>query len=188
MAAARASGVRRIPLAGRRHRRRSGITAQPGSAPVVPRPAVAAAPPWAFALPSDDGHLDNGLRVAAYDVPGQYVISVSVVVPMVLSDEPRDVEGVASLMSQLLDEGTQRHDSEEFAALLERHGIALYAGVNDGALMVDVDVPVRHLETALTLLADALSIPAFPEDEVRRLRSARLAGPVWPLPMAAHQL
>ncbi|MGA8046356.1 MAG: pitrilysin family protein [Dermatophilaceae bacterium] len=141
----------------------------------VPRPAVAAAPPWAFPLPTNDRHLDNGLRVAAYDVPGQYVISVSLVVPLLLSDEPRDIEGVASLMSHLLDEGTERHDSESFAALLERHGIALSAGVNDGALMVDVDVPVRHLETALELLADALAIPAFPEDEVRRLRSSRLA-------------
>ena len=96
------------------------MTRRPGAAPVTPRPDVAAAPPWAFPLPSDDGHLDNGLRVTAYDVPGQYVISVSVVVPMLLGDEPRDVEGVASLMSQLLDEGTERHDSEEFAALLKR--------------------------------------------------------------------
>lgn len=151
------------------------MTAQPGAAPVTPRPTVTSAPPWAFPLPADDGYLDNGLRVVAYDVPGQYVISVSVVVPMLLSDEPRDVEGVASLMSQLLDEGTERHDSEEFAALLERHGIALSAGVNDGALMVDVDVPVRHLETALVLLTEALATPAFPDDEVRRLRSARLA-------------
>lgn len=147
----------------------------PGTTATVPRPTVAAAPPWAFPLPTNDEHLDNGLRVAAYDVPGQYVISASLVVPLLLSDEPRDIEGVASLMSHLLDEGTERHDSEQFAALLERHGIALSAGVNDGALMVDVDVPVRHLETALELLAEALTSPAFPEDEVRRLRSSRLA-------------
>jgi zinc protease len=141
----------------------------------VPRPRVAPPPPWSFPLPTEDRRLDNGLRMVTYDVPGQYVISVSVVVPLLLRDEPRDVEGVASLMSQLLDEGTERHGSEQFAALLERHGIAFTAGVNDGALMVDLDVPVRHLETALELLADALAIPTFPEDEVRRLRSARLA-------------
>lgn len=157
------------------------------AAPALPRPEVTPASAWSFPLPTEDRHLDNGLRLTAYDVPGQYVISVSVVVPLLLSDEPSDVEGVASLMSHLLDEGTERHDSEQFAALLERHGIAFSAGVNDGALMVDVDVPVRHLETALELLADALSIPTFPEDEVRRLRSARLAEIEQERASAAHR-
>ena len=141
----------------------------------VPRPSVRPPGPWAFPHPSSDWTLDNGLRVLVYDVPGQYVISASLVVPLPLSAEPREVEGVASLMSQLLDEGTARHDSEEFAALLERHGMALSAAVNDGALMVDLDVPVRHLTTALALVTEALAEPAFPEDEVRRLRTARLA-------------
>lgn len=148
-----------------------------GAGPVadIPRPSVSPPGPWAFPHPTSDWTLDNGLRVLAYDVPGQYVVSASLVVPLPLSAEPREVEGVASLMSQLLDEGTSRHDSEEFAALLERHGMAFSAAVNDGALMVDVDVPVRRLTTALGLVTEALAEPAFPEDEVRRLRTARLA-------------
>lgn len=139
------------------------------------RPAVPPPGPWAFPRPSEDVVLDNGLRVIAYDVPGQYVVTATVLIPMALSDEPREVEGVASLMASLLDEGTGQHSSEEFAGLLERHGIAFSSGINDGALMVDVDVPVRNLPVALELLVEALTIPAFPEDEVRRLRAARLA-------------
>lgn len=139
------------------------------------RPSVQPPTPWAFPAPSSDSLLDNGLRVLTYDVPGQYVISASLTVPLPLSTEPRAVEGIASLMASLLDEGTTSHTSEEFAALLERHGIAFSAGVNDGALMVDVDVPLRHLESALTLMAEALASPVFPVDEVRRLRMARLA-------------
>ncbi|MCA1782379.1 MAG: M16 family metallopeptidase [Dermatophilaceae bacterium] len=141
----------------------------------IPRPSVTPPAPWAFPHPTSDWTLDNGLRVLAYDVPGQYVISASLVVPLPLSTEPREVEGVASLMSQLLDEGTAQHSSEEFAGLLERHGIALSATVNDGALLVDLDVPVRHLTMAFRLMTEALAEPAFPEDEVRRLRTARLA-------------
>lgn len=144
--------------------------------PNVPaRPEVRPPGPWAFPGPSTDSLLDNGLRLLTYDVPGQYVVSASLTVPLPLSSEPRAVEGVASLMSSLLDEGTLAHTSEEFAALLERHGVAFSAGVNDGALMVDVDVPVRHLPSALGLMAEALSSPVFPTDEVRRLRTARLA-------------
>ena len=141
----------------------------------VDRPTVAPPAEWSFPLPLSDTMLDTGLRVVSYDVPGQYVISVSLIVPLSLSSEPPAMEGIASLMSSLLDEGTAKHSSEEFAALLERHGIAFSAGVNDGALLVDIDVPVRHLGVALELLAEALREPDFPEDEVRRLRSARLA-------------
>lgn len=139
------------------------------------RPEVAEAGPWSFPTPTSERVLDNGLRVVTYDVPGQYVVTASLVVPLPLRSEPRAIEGVASLMASLLDEGTRRHTSEEFAALLERHGIAFSAGVNDGALLVDVDVPARGLATALELMTEALSDPVFPEDEVRRLRTARLA-------------
>lgn len=145
------------------------------SGPGPARPPVAPPGPWSFPDPDADWTLANGMRVLVYDVPGQHVISASLVVPLPLALEPREVEGVASLMSQLLDEGTAVHSGEEFAGLLERHGIALSAAVNDGALMVDLDVPLRHLATALRLLTEALAEPAFPEDEVRRLRSARLA-------------
>lgn len=146
-----------------------------GPPTVIPRPDVRPPGHWSFPRPTGDLLLDNGLRVLVYDVPGQYVISASIVVPLSLGAEPPQIEGVASLMSHLLDEGTSRHDSEEFAALLERHGMAFSAGVNDGALMVDVDVPVRHLTTALELVTEALAEPAFPDDEVRRMRTARLA-------------
>lgn len=148
---------------------------KPTTAAAPPRPGVAPPGPWAFPGPDSDVVLDNGLRVTTYDVPGQYVITATVLIPMALSDEPREFEGVASLMASLLDEGTAQHTSEEFAALLERHGIAFSAGVNDGALLVDIDVPLRNLSVALELLAEALAAPDFPEDEVRRLRAARLA-------------
>lgn len=145
------------------------------SSPAPARPDVLPPGRWAFPEPSSDSSLDNGLRFLTYDVPGQYVISASLTVPLPLSAEPRAVEGVASLMSSLLDEGTLTHSSEQFAGLLERHGIAFSAGVNDGALLVDVDVPVRQLSTALALMAEAVSSPVFPVEEVRRLRTARLA-------------
>ncbi|MDO5501589.1 MAG: pitrilysin family protein [Actinomycetia bacterium] len=140
-----------------------------------PRPEVSPPGPWEFPSPTSEHRLDNGLRLVTYDVPGQYVITATLVVPLPLSSEPTALEGVAALMSSLLDEGTMRHSSEEFATLLERHGVALSAGVNDGGLMVDVDVPLRHLSAALDLMTQAVAEPAFPAAEVGRLRNARLA-------------
>jgi predicted Zn-dependent peptidase len=139
-----------------------------------PEPPVQ--PPAAWRFPTPARHLlSNGIELVAYDIPGQYVISVRTVLPFPLSVEPREVEGVATIMARLLDEGTAEHSPEEFAELLERKGIALGASVTDGGLGVDLDVPKRRLAEALDLLRQALAEPVFPEPEVERHRKTRLA-------------
>ena len=142
--------------------------------PEVPRPRVAAPERWAFPIPSEH-RTDNGLRLLVYDIPGQYVISVRVLIPINLAEEPRRLEGVTAMVGRLLDEGTSRHTPEEFAELLEQGGIALGAGVSEGGLSVDVEVPRRFLATALDLQHQALADPVFPEAEVRRILRSRLA-------------
>ncbi len=138
------------------------------------RPAVGPPRPWTFPPPTEDV-LGNGVRVLLHDVPGQYVLSLRVVVPLALAVEPAGREGVAAMTARLLDEGTAQHGPDEFAELMERHGMALGAGVSDGGLLVDVDVPQSHLATASALVAQALAEPVFPEEEVRRILRNRLA-------------
>ncbi len=140
----------------------------------APRPEVTPPGPWSFPVPSR-GTLPNGIEVVTYDIPGQYVVSVRTALPLPLSAEPREVEGVATVMARLLDEGTADHTAEEFAELLERKGIALGATVNEAGLGVDLDVPKRRLEEALDLLRLALAEPVFPQAEVDRIRRTRLA-------------
>jgi zinc protease len=141
---------------------------------VLERPEVSPPEPWSFPE-AQRTELANGLRVVSYDVPGQYVISVCLAVPMPLDREPRDREGIATIMARTLDEGTARHSAEEFAELLERKGIALGAGVSDGGLVVNLDVSKRHLSEALDLLSQAVREPAFPANEVSRHVKSRLA-------------
>ena len=54
----------------------------------TPRPDVAPPRPWSFPVP-DEHLLGNGVRVLVHDLPGQYVLSLRVVVPTALSAEPR---------------------------------------------------------------------------------------------------
>ena len=138
------------------------------------RPVVG--PPVAWAFPTAEEHLlPNGARLLLHDLPGQYVLSLRVVVPAPLAGEPSGREGVSAMTARLLDEGTSAHGPEEFAELMERHGMALGAGVSDGGLLVDVDVPQRHLATAADLVREALADAVFPEGEVRRVLRTRLA-------------
>ncbi|WP_230208849.1 pitrilysin family protein [Nostocoides sp. HKS02] len=142
--------------------------------PTDGRPEVLPPEPWAFPEPSRRT-LANGLGLVSYDVPGQYVISVRVVVPFPLFVEPRPVEGVATMMARLLDEGTAEHTPEEFAELLERKGIAFGASVSDTGLGVAVDVPKARLGEALDLVRQTLADPVFPQSEVDRHLKTRLA-------------
>jgi len=141
---------------------------------LLERPEVTAPEPWVFPA-AQRSQLGNGLSVVSYDIPGQYVISVCLGVPMPLEVEPGEREGVATIMARTLDEGTARHSAEEFAELLERKGIALGAGVSDAGLMVNLDVSKRHLSEALDLLSQAVREPAFPDAEVSRHVKSRLA-------------
>lgn len=140
----------------------------------IQRPEVSAPEPWSFPEAQRSG-LANGLGVISYDIPGQYVISVRLAVPMPLDLEPRDREGIATIMARTLDEGTARHTAEEFAELLERKGIALGAGVSESGLVVELDVSKRYLSEALDLLSQAVREPAFPANEVSRHVKTRLA-------------
>jgi predicted Zn-dependent peptidase len=153
-----------------------GVTADDAarSGSVLERPEVSAPEPWSFP-DAQRSRLANGLGVVSYDIPGQYVISVCLAVPMPLDREPRDREGLATIMARTLDEGTARHTAEEFAELLERKGIALGAGASEGGLVVDLDVSKRHLSEALDLLSQAVREPAFPANEVSRHVKTRLA-------------
>ena len=138
------------------------------------RPTVTPPRPWAFPQPQEH-LLPNGVRLLLHDLPGQYVLSLRVVVPAPLAAEPAGQEGVSAITARLLDEGTARYEPEELAELMERHGMVLGAGVSDGGLLVDVDVPQAHLATASGLVLSALAEPVFPEAEVARILRSRLA-------------
>ncbi|MDO5710551.1 MAG: pitrilysin family protein [Micrococcales bacterium] len=138
------------------------------------RPSVRPPRSWSFPTPRV-GSLDNGLRTLAYDLPGQHVVSVRLAVPLPLSCEPRELEGIGTIMARTLDEGTSSLSAQEMAELLERRGVALGAGVGERGLVVELDVPRRRFGDALELLRLALAEPAFGEAEVRRHVRARLA-------------
>jgi predicted Zn-dependent peptidase len=150
------------------------VTTAPAEQVLPERPTVPPAEPWTFPEPTRH-RLDNGAEVVAYDIPGQYVVSVRVAIDAPLHTEPRDREGVGTVAARTMDEGTRSHSTDEMAEELERAGIAIGAGMAESGLVVDVDVAPRHLGRALELLTEFLSEPTFPEAEVARHVRARLA-------------
>ncbi|GAA1152739.1 M16 family metallopeptidase [Ornithinicoccus hortensis] len=142
--------------------------------PLPARPGVRPPAAWSFPVP-EVFTLDNGLSVQTFHLPGQHVVSVRLGIPAPLAAEPVDVEGVATILSRTLDEGTEAHDAEEMAGLLERKGVFLGAGVGERGILVDLDVAVRNLGAGLELLTECLTTPTFPEEEVARHVRNRIA-------------
>ncbi|MET9918829.1 pitrilysin family protein [Streptomyces sp. NPDC006435] len=138
-----------------------------------PQPAPGAARPWAFPAP-ERGSLPNGLTVLRCHRPGQQVVAVEVFIDAPLDAEPEGFDGVATIMSRALSEGTDKHTAEEFAAELERCGATLDTHADHPGVRVSLEVPASRLAKALSLVAEALRAPAFPDGEIERLVRNRL--------------
>lgn len=136
-------------------------------------PPVAPPRSWSFPVATTTA-TRSGTPVHVFNQPGQYVATVRVTVAMPLAVEPRELEGVATIMSRTLDEGTELKSANEFAAALERHGAAYGVDVSSDALHVEISVPTSQLAPAVKLLAEAITRPAFNQADVGRHVTIRL--------------
>lgn len=138
------------------------------------RPQVRPPAPWAFPSPAEST-LANGVPLSIFHRPGQHVASVRVVLPVSVTREPVALEGLATIVSRTMDEGTRSHSGDEFAALLERNGVALGASQGLRGMTLTLEVPTAALRPALDLAAECLTEPSFPQEEVGRHVAQRLS-------------
>ncbi|HEY5786680.1 MAG TPA: pitrilysin family protein [Microlunatus sp.] len=141
---------------------------------VSTRPEIAPPGPWSFPT-VERSRLSNGIELHGYHRPGQQIVAAHLVLEVPLSAEPRDREGVATITTRCLDEGTRSHAGEEFAELLETEGAGFGVDIGLSGLQAVLDVPVRRLDRAFELFAEAVIEPALAADDVTRHVQLRLA-------------
>ena len=78
------------------------------------RPALTPTPRWEFPA-ADRFTLPHGLQVALFHLPGQYVASVGLLLDASLSQEPAGLDGVATVVSGTLIEGSTTLPGAAFA-------------------------------------------------------------------------
>ncbi|HET7607747.1 MAG TPA: pitrilysin family protein [Gammaproteobacteria bacterium] len=148
------------------------LAAQQG--PDRSRPPGLGAPPRLM-LPAIEKHeLKNGLDVwlvEAHEVP---LVQVNLVVHAGSGDDPPSQYGLASLTAAMLDEGAGARSALEIADEIEFLGAELGATSSFDASAVRLNVPVRTMTSALSIMADVALRPTFPPDELERLREERL--------------
>ncbi len=124
--------------------------------------------PQAFTLP-------NGLTVIQLVRTGLPVESVQLVFKTGSDMNPPDRPGLAGFTAALLDQGTSTRDAPKIADDAAQIGVSLDATSTKDAMMVSTGALTRNFGPALDLLADISLHPTFPEAEVERQRTSRLA-------------
>jgi zinc protease len=122
-----------------------------------------------------DERLSSGIRLITAPVSKLPVVTVLVVVDAGAAADPVGKEGTAALVAASLVEGTQRANGAELSERFEQLGTSLESAADWDSAFVKITVLADKLDEATRLLGEVLSIPAFPEREVERLKSERLA-------------
>ena len=119
--------------------------------------------------------LDNGLGVIVAPVHKLPIVSAAIVVDAGAAAESFGAEGVAQLTARMLLEGTRKRSGDIVGEQFERWGAAVGATADWDAAMLSMTVLAPNLEDAMALFAEVLLEPAFPDRELSRIKSERLA-------------
>ena len=130
-----------------------------------------------LAFPDLQRHtLRNGLPVVIATRPGVPVARVSALFDAGYAADQGRKAGTASFTMSLLDEGTQKLGALAIAARAEALGADLAAGSSLDTSFGAVSALKERLDESIGLLADVLRNPAFPPDQIERVRKEWIAG------------
>ena len=119
--------------------------------------------------------LPNGMQLVVAPARKLPLATALLIFDAGASADPGGKEGLAVLTARALMEGTATMDGAELTERAERLGASLDASAGWDSAIVRLTAMSSRLPTALGLVGEILRAPAFPEREVERLKSERLA-------------
>ncbi|MCC6245287.1 MAG: insulinase family protein [Gemmatimonadaceae bacterium] len=144
-------------------------------------PAVSPAPSTSTVRPYRDEAgvvvytLASGITVLVLPRPGAPLASVGVFQRGGSACEPAGLEGLARLTAHAMLKGTTTRTGASIAEATEELGGSISVGPGLEGLSWSLSVPTPHLDTAITLLADVVQDPVFPDEGVESERAVALA-------------
>jgi zinc protease len=173
------------------------VPGAPQAAPVVPPQAPSAAAlqggeavnadePWRNQVPMagvarplqlpalESVQLDNGLTLMLNERKGLPIVSANLVFKTGGDANPLDRPGLASFTAAMVDEGTTTRGALQIADEIAQLGATLATSSTMDSSTVSTRALTSNFDAALTLVADVVLRPVFPEAEVVRQRQTRL--------------
>jgi predicted Zn-dependent peptidase len=136
-------------------------------------PAVGALPPLRPPVP-EQLTLSNGLEVVTIHRNVAPIVSMSLMVRAGGDRDPAGRAGLASLTSEMLDEGAGQRSAIEIAQVLEQLGADLYVGSGRDGSQLTLQVPSKTLDPALAIAADVVIRPRLTAEDWSRVQHDRL--------------
>jgi len=118
--------------------------------------------------------LSNGLSVYLIEQHSLPIASANVIILSGSERNPADRPGLASFAAEMLDEGTQKRSALQIAIDADQLGASLYTGSSMDLSYVTLRSLRKNVDGAFELMSDVLLNPAFPEEEIERIRHDRL--------------
>jgi len=137
-------------------------------------PAPGPQPPLHLPVP-EQFTLSNGFTILYNERPGLPLVAASLVFRAGSGANPLDHPGLASFTSRMLQQGTESRSALQIADRAADLGISLASRASTDASSVSFQSLTRSFPDALELLADVALHPGFPQQEIDRVRSERLA-------------
>ncbi|MDR1656458.1 MAG: insulinase family protein [Deltaproteobacteria bacterium] len=110
--------------------------------------------------------LPNGLKAVFFPLPGNPVVSVSIMVKVGSSSEDGTSEyGLAHLMEHMAFKGTKKRGLGEVSGLVENNGGSINAYTSVDSTVYYLSLPAERLELALDVLSDITFNPIYDPEE-----------------------
>jgi zinc protease len=134
-----------------------------------------AAPSQAAIVPKR-AELDNGMVLLTSEQRALPMVSIELLIDAGSRYDAPQQEGVANLTARLLTYGTSRRTAVQISDALDFIGASLSARAGADLASVSLTVLKKDLATGLDLLAEVLTAPTFPQEEIDRQKQSILAG------------
>ena len=121
-----------------------------------------------------EGRLNNGLEVLVVEHHDLPKVAVSLNVKTGSVHDPPNRSGASQLMLQTMDKGTRSHGALAIDESLSRLGTVIRKSMHLESARLGLDVLTDNLTPAMSLFADVVRNPLFPEEELERERHRQL--------------
>ena len=134
-----------------------------------------ASPPRSFSPPVPKRvQLSNGISILFVEKPGIPKVAFGVLVGAGAVTDPPERPGLAHMTASMLPEGTSTRSSQQIAEEMEFLGAQLGSDAAREYVLLSAETLTSKWPEALEIVADVLRNPAFPPEELERVRKESL--------------
>lgn len=136
--------------------------------------------------------LSNGMEIIVAERHAVPVVNFQLLLDAGYASDQFAVPGTSSMAMAMLDEGTKKRSANDISLEVSRLGSNLGAGSSLDSSFVYINSLTDKVDDSLNIFADVILNPAFPQQELDRLKKMRLAQiqreKVTPVPLALRVL